>query len=909
MFTLKNRLHLVTSLLVAIMVFCGLIGQPAAPAGAQASSDHLTVVFIVDVSGSMKENDNQDLRLTAMKLFITLLDDGDGAAIITFSSGSEIKSHFTPINGRADKLGLISALNGVQAEGYTDIKASFEAARQVLAEDTTSNQKIILFLTDGNAEMPGGLPGGYEEDVLALVKSLDVPVIAIGLTPASQSPLLGRIPGAGASGSRVIPARTASDLLDVYLQILGQLKDRTILGSGSIAAPSEALLPLDPALAQYVDSISFVAVKPGSSRTLLISPDGQPLNITDPLFSETFVDVDPNFAVYTIPAPVGGDWRLAFEGSGAGLPRAILRSKLRVSVLQPAGYTPQGQPMTIVANLTVLDPPNPPQVSIGSVTFSATVETPEGKKEVLDLLYDDGTHADAKAGDGQFTNQYVSTDLPGTYRITIKGNKGIVPVTGQAQTEVVAFPQIQFDEPGAAALNLKGPMHIAAHLQGGEPPILDQGSLILKITGPDGRQEDLIQMNTENGQYSADYAPKVDGLYHLEITADQATYHAVPYAPAAARDITVMVVPTITFSPVDPQGINLGQLLNLEDGLGVIIQGTSTSSLTESIQVTFSGIPGVEISPSEVTLDPKSSQKFTFTIRSSSQLAPGPYVGKILFAPRSGVEVVGGEQEVRAEIASVLIKLTPAEIKLNSILQLGKETVVSLQAESNSPFQHPLQVEFVEPDGFRVVVDPENIQPNEKTSVSLRLTSEEELTPGDYTVRVKFTSPGAVVSLTPETVVIQMHIPSLLERFGLIGGSLLAVLLTVLVVIYVAIPGPSGQLIPVIIPVGGQRRTYSLGSMITLLKGYNKKVTAGPSGDIRLAKAPPASFFAERREVSETLGTLPRKRVIKVRKVVTLIKSTAKGGVSVNDALVPSTGKTLKRGDLVKIGEYTFKYQ
>ena len=48
----------------------------------------------------------------------------------------------------------------------------------------------------------------------------------------------------------MVPTDDASDLLDAYLEIFSQVKDRTVIGSGEVTAPGMAVLGQDPYLAR-----------------------------------------------------------------------------------------------------------------------------------------------------------------------------------------------------------------------------------------------------------------------------------------------------------------------------------------------------------------------------------------------------------------------------------------------------------------------------------------------------------------------------------------------------------------------------------------------------------------------------------------------------------------------------------
>jgi hypothetical protein len=913
---INNRsLSRVVLFLILIVSIC----LPMPAAAQQAVSDNLSVIFVFDDSGSMETNDPNDLRATAVKLFIALLDPGDGAAIVTFADESEIKSHFTIIQGYEDKVALINSLGEIRSEGYTNMKAAFKDVLEVRQEDRSSNQKIVIFLTDGDPQMRDGLPPRYKEDTLELVRQINLPVMAIGLTAGGLNPFLGRVTDAAAEGSQVIPAKTANDLLDVYLGILGQLKDRTIVGSGSVKAPGTADLSIYPALAQYVDSVSFIAVKSDNADAILVSPEGNTISPNDNIFSETFSSIDPSFILLTMPAPLGGGWQMEFQGSGVSQARAILRSRLRVSILRPGYFSPVGAPMPIVANLILEDPPQPPIVSIGDVTFSALIEGPNGLRESLDLLYDDGTHGDQKAGDGDFTNDFVNTDTPGTYVITITGRKGVVPVSTRTQVELIEFPKIVLEAPASGPAELEGPLEIRASLLGGEPPELDQGELFALITRPDGFMEKPVPLTQNGSTYSGQYIPIMDGKYRILVITSGATYKGIPYETEERSTVNVTLIPTIAVlpdggEPSDP--IDLGRLLSLKDTHQVAVQVTSTSQHEESIKVSLSGIPGGQVSPEKIHLEPNANKKVILEIKSESNLPARKYdQARLVFSTQSRAKLLNPEIPVKFEISSVLIRIEPEEINLINVLQLGPESSVTIKALSNSPFPHPLRIASVEPADFQVTTDPQNVQANGTTPLKLLLSSKTKLKPGDYTVRVRFSRPDPLVNISPETIIVRIHVPSWLERFGLLTGLLAGIALLSAGTLWAMIPSPRGQLAGLEAPAGKKPKSYYLSQYITIRKGYNKKVAIGKSdsNDIVLdhssVSKQHAVIRAGKRSISQKVGRGIKQKTRIVKRTVAIISSVRGSQVRVNDILVPSTGTPLQRKDIVQIGEYKFEYR
>ena len=70
------------------------------------SESSVDVVLVMDSSGSMIKTDSGFLRIPAAKLFISLLDSDDRAAVLSFSENGYQIAGLTPVNSDKNKSGL-----------------------------------------------------------------------------------------------------------------------------------------------------------------------------------------------------------------------------------------------------------------------------------------------------------------------------------------------------------------------------------------------------------------------------------------------------------------------------------------------------------------------------------------------------------------------------------------------------------------------------------------------------------------------------------------------------------------------------------------------------------------------------------------------------------------------------------
>jgi Mg-chelatase subunit ChlD len=222
----------------------------------EETPENISVILIVDNSGSMEANDPDKLRFTAAQLFTALLDIGDSLGVLTFSTTSQwVTDGMITLESNQEKIDLIAQIQATEPDGYTDVQAAFRDVEKLFQKSAYKEKNpVVIFLTDGKPEIEQPYMT-YEAETLALIEQIGVPVLSIALTSEAQTTFLKKL--TGATDGMVIPAQTASDLLDAYLEVFGQVKDRTVIEPESITASGKIVLNVNPSLAPYIDKIAM----------------------------------------------------------------------------------------------------------------------------------------------------------------------------------------------------------------------------------------------------------------------------------------------------------------------------------------------------------------------------------------------------------------------------------------------------------------------------------------------------------------------------------------------------------------------------------------------------------------------------------------------------------------------------
>ena len=134
----------------------------------------VTLVLVLDHSGSMRQDDRIDALKRAVASFTRAMPAGSRVAVIGFSSEVRL---ICPFTGDRDK--ILAAVSELEADGGTRYFDAVTAALDLLAEE--SGRRAILAMTDGKDTL------SFQANlatVVARARQLNLPVHTLGLGDA-----------------------------------------------------------------------------------------------------------------------------------------------------------------------------------------------------------------------------------------------------------------------------------------------------------------------------------------------------------------------------------------------------------------------------------------------------------------------------------------------------------------------------------------------------------------------------------------------------------------------------------------------------------------------------------------------------------------------------------------------------
>ncbi|WP_227369679.1 VWA domain-containing protein [Halomonas sp. M20] len=439
-------------------------------------SDDADVRLVVDVSGSMKQNDPNRLGNSALELLVSLLPSGVTGGLWTF--GSEVNNPLPASTvdsaWRQRALALKPELSNYQQ--FTDIERAVRETVQAGANGTRRN--LILF-TDGVVDIPANGNDKRQQDAASRKRLLNelIPRLAkegvvihtIAFSPDVDQSLARQM--AGKTGGLAVVAETPEALLRAFLDVVDRIfpVDQVPLEDGHFAIDGQ------------VDGFSALLFHgPGASQLTLIGPNGERYTADDHPDSVQW-QTQNRFDIITVPEPESGQWRIdgpIGKGSRINIDSSL---SLRSAELPTELY------MDFVTRLEAW------------VEGQGALQKPDGKPADLTLRAELANaqgqtvrSVQLTSDNGHFSGSLPAPDFVGNARLSlIASSEGFQRLRQQA-VNVLPAVSAQVDQP-ATRVKLQGeyPLlsddntRIKAQLQGKELPVVTVDSTQWRIELPE----------------------------------------------------------------------------------------------------------------------------------------------------------------------------------------------------------------------------------------------------------------------------------------------------------------------------------------------------------------------------------------------------------------------------------------
>jgi uncharacterized protein (TIGR03503 family) len=275
------------------------------------TSQSSDVRVIIDISGSMRENDRDNVRIPALNLIVEMLPEGSQAGVWTF--GQWVNMLIPPAKvDKAWRENAKASAKKINSHGLrTNIGEAMEKALWKFEKNSQYDQHVIL-LTDGLVDIATSSDAKQQQKneaerqriitkVLKQYQDLGVKIHAIALSDKADKSLLEKL-ALETNGTSVI-VNNADDLVKAFLNAFEQAAPEI---AEQVPLSLDNTFEIDASVEEFT---ALVFKKGNSTPTQLISPSGKVISqikgaADTKWFGETLYDL------VTLENPEPGKWKI-----------------------------------------------------------------------------------------------------------------------------------------------------------------------------------------------------------------------------------------------------------------------------------------------------------------------------------------------------------------------------------------------------------------------------------------------------------------------------------------------------------------------------------------------------------------------------------------------------------------------
>lgn len=309
------------------VLLCFVIVPFTAHAQTEAESLPSDVRLVIDVSGSMKQNDPNNLRQPAVELLVRLLPETSKAGVWTFGRWVNMLTKHQVVDEIWRENAKLDAQKINSVGLYTNIGEALEKAAYDVDRSNNKYRTSILLLTDGMVDIDKDPAVNQKEwrrivdEVLPKLKSAGVIVHTIALSDNADTDLLNKL-SLNTDGIAAV-AHTAEDLMQIFLKAF------------DAAAPMEQVPLSDDGFVidSSVEEFTALIFRGAESKpTQIVGPDQEVITAST---ASKYVNwyKTKSYDLITVKQPLEGQWNVIADMDPGSRVTVVSNLNLRVRPL------------------------------------------------------------------------------------------------------------------------------------------------------------------------------------------------------------------------------------------------------------------------------------------------------------------------------------------------------------------------------------------------------------------------------------------------------------------------------------------------------------------------------------------------------------------------------------------------
>lgn len=376
-------------------LIAGVLALLLWPAYAKAP-DKNDVRVLIDISGSMKQNDPHNLRRPALRMLVGLLQPGTRAGVWTFAKWTNPLVPMAEVDDAWKKKALALSQQIKSPGAYTNIERVLEESTKSWSGKPGTHNRHLVLLTDGMVDVSkvsaesAASRQRILDHLLPRLKERGVKVHTIALSDRADHELMKKL--SGETGGWYQQVEGADQLKRVFLKVFEQV------GKPEGVPLKDNKFTVD---ASVREATILLFREKGSPAPVLISPTGEEYKDSDLVAGVAWYK-DQGYDLITLSSPVKGEWSLQADVDPDN--RVMIVTDLKLETSELPAHLATGETVMLSANLSNKGKVVRRKAFLRLLDVRADAITRDGTDPLG--LNDNAENGDEKAGDGRYSAQY-----------------------------------------------------------------------------------------------------------------------------------------------------------------------------------------------------------------------------------------------------------------------------------------------------------------------------------------------------------------------------------------------------------------------------------------------------------------------------------------------------------------------
>ena len=397
------------SMMAAALLAFSCLSQ-AAENTDKGSDRHHDVRILIDVSGSMKNNDPQNLRRSALRLITELLPEGSKAGVWTFGAYVNMLVPYDTVN-KAWKQRAEKSVGDINSFGLsTDIEKALTVSSWDWNKPEADYQRDYILLTDGLVDISSDDRENRSSrfrilnEILPRLQQSGDTIYTIALSDNADTDLLQQLAAASSGWHETV--KNANGLERAFFRMFERatqpetlpLKDNTVLVDNSVS------------------EVTFLIFRqPDTPDATILTPSNREYT-RDSAPATVKWHSEKNYDLVTVSKPENGHWHINADVDPDNRVMVVTDLKLVSSTLPGSVLTNDNLNMSV--HLEQDGKTISKKEFMNFIDMSLAQSGPDGTQRQWTLL-DNGLDGDSTAADGLYNHSFAGALTPGQNTVVL----------------------------------------------------------------------------------------------------------------------------------------------------------------------------------------------------------------------------------------------------------------------------------------------------------------------------------------------------------------------------------------------------------------------------------------------------------------------------------------------------------